>query len=70
MIWLFIVLGLVLVAQLALFFFSRKLKKGLKENVIEKYQLQTPKDAWVALGNPDIPEEDKKEIKKLYEGED
>lgn len=68
--WLFIVLGIVLISQLALFYYSRKIKRGLKESVMEKYRLKTPKDAWEALGNPDIPEEDKKEIKKLYEGEE
>ena len=68
--WLFIVLTLVLLSQVVLFLYSRKLKKELKDNVIEKYKLKTPKDAWDALANPDIPEEDKKEIQKYYEGKE
>ena len=68
--WLFIVLTLVLLSQVVLFLYSRKLKKELKDNVIEKYKLKTPKDAWDTLANPDIPEEDKKEIQKYYEGKE
>lgn len=68
--WFGIILLLALLSQIGLFLYSRKIKKGLKESVIEKYQLRTPKDAWDALANPEIPEEDKKEIKRLYEGEE
>ena len=68
--WFVVILVLALFTQIGLFLYSRKIKKGLKEGVIEKYQLRTPKDAWDALANPEIPDEDKKEIKKLYEGEE
>ena len=68
--WFVAILILALLSQVGLFFYGRKVKKGLREGVIEKYQLRTPKDAWDALANPDIPEEDKKEIKRLYEGEE
>ena len=68
--WLLVILILALASQIGLFLYSRKVKKQIKESVIEKYKLKTPKDAWEALGNPGIPEEDKKEIKKYYEGEE
>jgi hypothetical protein len=70
MMWFAIILVLALLLQVGLFLYSRKVKSQLKEGVIEKYQLRTPKDAWDALANPEIPEEDKKEIKRLYEGEE
>jgi hypothetical protein len=68
MMWLAILLILALISQVILFLYSRKIKQELKDSVIEKYDLRTPKDAWEALGNPEIPDEDKKEIQKLYEG--
>jgi hypothetical protein len=67
--WFAIILILALLSQVGLFLYSRKVKKGLKQGVIERYNLRTPKDAWQALANPEIPDEDKKEIKRLYEGE-
>jgi hypothetical protein len=68
--WLFIILTLVLLSQVVLYIYSRKLKKDLKNNVVEKYNLKTPKDAWNALADPEIPEEDKVEIRKYYHGEE
>ena len=68
--WLFILLILVLISQVALYLYSRKLKKDLKDNVVEKYNLKTPKDAWDALADPDIPDDDKGEIRKYYNGEE
>ena len=68
--WFVILLLLALLSQIGLFLYSRSVKKRIKESVVEKYQLRTPKDAWDALGNPEISDEDKKEIKKLYEGEE
>jgi hypothetical protein len=70
MIWFAIILIIALLLQIGLFLYSRKVKKGIKESVIEKYHLRTPKDAWDAMANPEIPDEDKKEIKRLYEGEE
>ena len=70
MMWFVILLLLALLSQIGLFLYSRSVKKKIKESVVEKYQLRTPKDAWVALANPEIPDEDKKEIKRLYEGEE
>jgi len=66
--WLIVLLALALVLQIVLFLYARKLKKKQKESVIEKYNLRTPKDAWDAMANPQLPDEDKEEIKKLYEG--
>lgn len=70
MMWFVIILVLALLSQIALFLYSRRIKKRFKEGVVEKYGLRTPKDAWDALANPEIPDEDKKEIKRLYEGEE
>ncbi|RLD24052.1 MAG: hypothetical protein DRI71_03670 [Bacteroidetes bacterium] len=70
MMWFTIILVLALLSQVGLFLYSRKVKSRFKEGVIEKYQLRTPKDAWDALANPEVPEEDKKEIKRLYDGEE
>jgi hypothetical protein len=69
MMWFALVLILAIASQVGLFLYSRKIKKGLKDSVIEKYNLRTPKDAWEALGNPEIPDEDKNEIQKLYDGD-
>lgn len=66
--WIAILLVLVLLSQVILFIYGRKYRKTLKNSVIEKYNLKTPKDAWEALADPNIPEEDRAEIKKLYEG--
>ena len=66
--WLAIFLVIILLGQVILFFYSRRLKKEMKNSVIEKYNLKTPKDAWQALADPNIPEEDRREIKRLYEG--
>ena len=66
--WLAVLLIIVLLGQVILFFYGRRVRKQLKNSVVEKYNLKTPKDAWQALADPEIPEEDKAEIKKLYEG--
>ena len=68
--WLAILLVLVLLGQVILFLYSRRLKKDMKDSVIEKYNLKSPKDAWQAMADPNIPEADRKEIKRLYEGND
>jgi hypothetical protein len=68
--WLFSFLVFALLSQIALFFYSRKLKKELKNNVIDRYNLKTPKDAWNALADPSINEEDKEKIRKYYNGKE
>jgi hypothetical protein len=67
--WLAILLMVVLVGQIILFLYSRRVRQELKNSVIEKYGLKTPKDAWNAMANPEIPDEDRKEIKRLYAGD-
>lgn len=68
--WLGFLLVFVLLGQIILFIYSRRVRKAMRNSVVEKYNLKTPKDAWEALANPDLPDEDRKEIKKLYEGKD
>jgi len=68
--WLAILLILVLLGQIVLFFYGRKIRKQTKNSVIERYNLKTPRDAWQAMADPNIPEEDRAEIRKLYEGDE
>jgi len=37
-----------------------------KNNVLMKYDINTPKDAWECLNNPNIPESDKEKIQEYY----
>ena len=61
----------VLVLQIALFFVIRKKRKQEKrESIIEKYDIRSPGDAFRLMQNPDIPDEDKQKIEKLYLGND
>jgi hypothetical protein len=66
--WFAIILIIVLFSQVILYVYGRRYRKSLKNSVIEKYNLKTPKDAWNALADPNLPEADRAEIKKLYEG--
>ncbi len=60
----------VLIIQIALFFVIRARNKKLKkENVIEKYNIKSPGEAFELMNNPEIPEEDRIKIEKLYQGE-
>lgn len=68
--WLVALLVFVLLVQVIMFIYSRRVRKNMKNPVIDKYNLKSPKDAWRALANPDIPEEDRNEIKRLYEGDE
>lgn len=67
--WLAIFLVIVLIGQIILFLYGRRVRKQMKNSVIDKYDLKSPKDAWEAMANPEIPEEDRETIKKLYEGD-
>ncbi|MDN5210672.1 hypothetical protein QQ020_01395 [Fulvivirgaceae bacterium BMA12] len=59
----------VLIIQIALFFVIRARNKKLKrENVIEKYNIKSPGEAFELMNNPEIPEEDRIKIEKLYQG--
>lgn len=50
-----------------MFFMIRaKRKKDKRDNVIEKYNIRTPADAFRLLQDPDVPEDDLKKIEELY----
>lgn len=62
---------LVFVLQVVLFFVIRKKRKRDKENnVIEKYKIRNPSDAFRLIQDPEVPEADRKKIEALYKGEE
>ena len=62
--------AVVLLFQIALFFVIRARKKKMKkEDVIEKYGIKSPGEAFELMNNPEIPEEDRIKIEKIYRGE-
>ncbi len=66
---LFVFLGFALVLQIVLFFVIRARKKREKEsNVLEKYDIRTSADAFKRMNDMSIPEEDRMEIERLYQG--
>jgi len=66
---LIIFVGIVLILQVVLFFVIRKKRNKVKENsIIERYDIKTTADAFRLLQDADIPEKDRKEIEKLYQG--
>ncbi|ELR73663.1 hypothetical protein C900_02067 [Fulvivirga imtechensis AK7] len=68
--WLIVFVGLVLLFQIAVFFMIRaKRKKDKRENVIEKYNIRTPADAFRLLQDHSLPDNDRKKIERLYRGE-
>ena len=69
MIKLVIFLVVVIAIQVSIFLYTRKLKQKNKEHVLTRYNINTAKDAWEELQNPDLPEEDRDQIQKYYEGE-
>lgn len=65
--WLLLFVLFVLIFQVAMFFMIRaKRKKDKRDNVIEKYNIRTPADAFRLLQDPDVPEDDLKKIEELY----
>lgn len=65
----FIVLALGL--QVAMFFMIRARKKREKEsNVLLKYNINSPADAFKKMNDMSIPEADRLEIERLYQGEE
>lgn len=69
--WLLIFVGLVLIFQIAVFFMIRaKRKRDKRENVLLKYDIKTPADAFRLLQDHSLPEDDRRKIEKLYRGED
>jgi len=65
--YLIIFVSVVLVFQIGLMFLIRYKKKlDKKNNVLLKYDINTQKDAWDCLNNPNIPDEDKTKIQEYY----
>lgn len=61
----------VLVFQITLFFVIRSRNKKLKkEDIIEKYDIKSPGDAFELMNNPEIPEGDRIKIERIYRGGD
>ena len=60
----------VLLLQIFLFFAIRSRNKKIKkEDVIYKYGIKSSGDAFRLMNNPQIPEEDRIKIEKIYRGE-
>lgn len=59
-----VVLGI----QIIMFFMIRSRKKKLESpsEIEKKYKISTRADAWKALNNPDLPDEDRSKIENLY----
>ena len=56
--------------QIGLFIWGRKIRKRDKENsVLERYGIKSRADAWRTLSKPDLPENDRKELERLYNQE-
>lgn len=65
--YLIIFVSVVLAFQIGLMFLIRwKKKKDKQENVLLKYNINTPADAWKCLNDPKIPDEDKEKIQEYY----
>jgi len=52
--------------QLVLFFFVKSKRKDLPHRVMRKYGIESPRDAWNLINDPDIPESDRIKIEKFY----
>ena len=67
--YLIVFISIVLVLQIALMFMIRYKKRyDRKHNVLLKYDINSPKDAWECLNDPNIPDEDKARIQEYYTG--
>ncbi|MEQ8925613.1 MAG: hypothetical protein RLO81_07340 [Fulvivirga sp.] len=65
------VVSAVLVLQIALFFIIRAKKKEERENnVLLKYDINSPADAFKKMNDMSIPEEDRLKIEALYQGKE
>ena len=68
---LYILLAIVAIIQIAIFIMARRIRKKEKENnVLLKYNINSRQRAWQLLGDQSIPEEDKVEIMKYYDGDE
>lgn len=63
---LIIFLVVVVAIQVAIYLYTRKLKQKNKQHVLTRYNISTPKEAWVLLQDPDLPEEDRQKIQEYY----
>ena len=60
-----------IILQVVLFVMGRRLRKKERENnVLLKYKINTRQEAWKAMADTQIPEEDRAKIKELYDQED
>lgn len=67
---LMIFVGVVFVMQIVLFFVIRaKRRKEKESNVLLKYNISTPADAFKKMNDMSVPEQDRIEIERLYSGE-
>ena len=69
--WLYILLAIVAIIQIAIFIMARRIRKKEKENnVLLKYNINSRQRAWQLLGDQSIPEEDRKKIQEYYDKDD
>ena len=67
---LIIMISLVVLSQIGIFFYSRKLKKAHREHVLTRYKITNTREAWEVLQDPELSEADRAEIEKIYEAKD
>jgi len=68
---LIVVVILLITLQMGIYFYSRKLRKKLKEdNVLVKYDIKSRADAWKVLMSDETPDADKEEIERLMQEDD
>ncbi|MEM9325499.1 MAG: hypothetical protein AAGA85_07580 [Bacteroidota bacterium] len=61
----------VILLQVGIFWMGRRLRKREKENsVVLKYNIDSRKRAWQLMQDETLPEQDREEIRKLYNSED
>ncbi|WP_144017373.1 hypothetical protein [Ekhidna lutea] len=66
--WIYILLAIVAIIQIAIFVMARRIRKREKENnVLLKYNINSRQRAWQLLADQSIPDEDKVKIKEYYE---
>ena len=71
MLWIYILVGIVLVVQVGIFIMGRRIRKKEKENnILLKYNIDSRQKAWQIMADPSTPEEDRKKIKEIYDDED
>lgn len=67
--WIYILLAIVAIIQIAIFIMSRRIRKRERENnVLWKYKINSRQRAWKLLADPTVPDEDKIQIREYYDG--